>query len=261
MGYWGRVHKRAVREARALLHIESNERLALALITSVAGILGLLFWDSKDAATQEIIMRAAGIAVIVLLFPAFYAIKFHAVPSVMDREQRDQISDLQKAAEPVLEILFSKDDGLHIVPGAHTPARDSRGNNLILSGTLIRVTLWNRSTHKTVKDARCVIKAVEGYHHAFSNQDLQPLAEDSPLPMPADAKQIITVLFVPDDPAIGKVFIIYNKTAKGSPRIGLGDGLPRKNYTFEIQATGLDIGVTSKKLAVTLDNGVDAHLE
>ena len=160
---------------------------------------------------------------------------------------------LEKAAEPNLDIILVNNT-IHIVSGYMTIINGD-GNEQQIEGTLIRVTVLNKSINKSVRDVRCVIPRIEGYDHAFSNQKLQPLAASPSFQLAAGGMQVVGVLFVPNDVGLGEIFILYDN------RLAIGRGLPRKDHRLLVQAQGLDIAPASRWLVVKLDGEIDAYLE
>ena len=160
---------------------------------------------------------------------------------------------LQAEATPRLEILLGTDTK-HIVQGFMTIGQND-GSNRQIKGTLVRITVRNKSSNKSVQDVRCVIPQIEGWAHAFTNQKLQPLAAGPSFQLAAGGRQVVGVLFVPDDEAIGEVFILYDD------RLTIGRGLPRRDHRIMVQAQGLDVASAGKWLVLRLAADVIASLE
>ena len=89
-----------------MLHIEANERLILAFICAVVAVVALIFIGSKDAAVEEIIIRAIGAALIILAFPFVYVRRLVSIPAQRDGAQRIQIERLEIEKLPVLTLDF-----------------------------------------------------------------------------------------------------------------------------------------------------------
>ena len=160
---------------------------------------------------------------------------------------------IDKAAEPILD-LFLNADTIHVVHG-YLSVFDNEGNRIGIEGTLIRITVINRSAIKTINNVRCVIQEIEGYVHAFTNQELEPLAAPKPFSLAAGGKQVIGALFVPDDKELNEINILYDA------QLEIGRGLPRQNHRLWIQAQGLDIAPTDKRLILELEPEIKAYLE
>jgi hypothetical protein len=77
--YWKAVHKRALKEARHALWIETGERAVIAI--AVIGLSIVLLWivGGRELATTEIIIRATVTAAFIFVFPFVYLWKLHLI--------------------------------------------------------------------------------------------------------------------------------------------------------------------------------------
>jgi hypothetical protein len=94
--YWKAVHKRALKEARHALWIETGERAVIAI--AVIGVSIVLLWivGGREMATTEIIIRAAVTAAIIFVFPFVYLWKLTSLPATMNNDLVQQISAYEK---------------------------------------------------------------------------------------------------------------------------------------------------------------------
>ncbi len=102
-GYWRRVHNRAAGEALHLLGLGSWSQIVIRAAVVIAAILALMFWGSTDAASDEMIVRVAIVAVIVLLFPLVYVWKFVRSPAAIEKE----LIDIHKQRVGALESTIN----------------------------------------------------------------------------------------------------------------------------------------------------------
>lgn len=189
----------------------------------------------------------------IVAWPVLFIIKFLFVsPYRLWRDDHIKLERLENAIKPKLEIMYS-DNNVHFVDGGLRIKSDS-GEPITLDGKLVRVTIYNKSKNKTIKDAHCVIYEIEGNTHAFSNQPLQPLESSINLNLVAQAKQVIQVLFIPNSLNYG-ICIGYDES-----NLSIGRWLPRKNYRILLQAQGIDIAPTRRWLNLKFD-GEKANVE
>lgn len=128
--YWGRVHRRAVREAARSLGLDSREQIVIKAVVTVAVIGVLSYWGSEDAPFDEILSFGARLAVLVLLIlPAIYLWKFVKIPPKMEQEAKEEFSEelnflnqrmtiLESEREQILSFEFRGEDNkfLETVP-------------------------------------------------------------------------------------------------------------------------------------------------
>ena len=92
MAYWSKVHRQALADARHALWLETGERAVIALILAALTIVLLWLLGGHEAATTELIAKAAGTAAILLLFPFFYLWKFLRAIVLFDAKAGEKIS-------------------------------------------------------------------------------------------------------------------------------------------------------------------------
>jgi hypothetical protein len=94
--YWKAVHKRALKEARHALWIETGERAVIAI--AMIGVSIVLIWvvGGREMATTAIIIRAAVTAAIIFVFPFVYLWKLASLPATMNNDLVQQISAYEK---------------------------------------------------------------------------------------------------------------------------------------------------------------------
>lgn len=106
--YWREIHGLALSETARVFHIESVEKLLLAIVTAVALVAALLLVGSEDAARDEMIVRSVLAGVVVLGFPLVYVIKFIQAPPRRDQVKQERIEKLQTAFEPNIEFITNE---------------------------------------------------------------------------------------------------------------------------------------------------------
>lgn len=108
--YWIRVASEAARRTLAALGLVSWEQIVIKGLIAIAIILALIFFGSTDASRDEMVVRVAIIAIIVLLFPIIFVWNLVGLPPELDRQGRDKIGALDKRLEPKLDIQFDESD-------------------------------------------------------------------------------------------------------------------------------------------------------
>jgi len=114
--YWGRVCARAWSEAAEAVGLDSRHKIMTKVIVGVAIVLVLAFYGSKDASTDEMVVRGAAVALVVFIFPFVYVWKFISVPAKMESESRKEADNIirEKSAE-IQELRDSLGKGLAIM--------------------------------------------------------------------------------------------------------------------------------------------------
>ncbi len=123
--YWKRVGYRAYSETTALLGVDSREKIVIKGIFVVAIILALALFGSKDASTDEMIVRFTIIAVFVLLILLVYAWKFVDSPPRIESEAaaeanakisslQERITALEDERQQILTFEFRPEDNKYL---------------------------------------------------------------------------------------------------------------------------------------------------
>jgi hypothetical protein len=140
--YWCQVHRRALKEARIVLRIDTGER---AVITGLlAAIYLVLVWTlvGKEAGSSEFVLKVAASLAPVVLLPIIYIFKFFLVPPSMHQEALNESASLRiqlnqiTTKRPFLYKTFSLVGGPHPDDGhkfSFTPTLifENRGDEII----------------------------------------------------------------------------------------------------------------------------------
>ncbi len=87
--YWRNIHKRAVKDARHALRIETADRVVITVIVMIIAIAVIWLVNTHEMATNEIIKRVCYTVAVIIAFPAVYFWKFIAAPAKIDAEERN----------------------------------------------------------------------------------------------------------------------------------------------------------------------------
>ncbi|GJE45765.1 hypothetical protein [Methylobacterium soli] len=102
--YWRSVHKRALKDTRSALALESTERLVITIILAVLAICLLWLVGGPSEAGGELATKAAGSAAILLFFPLVYLWRIFKTPSLLSME----LKEIARALEERLRIISEK---------------------------------------------------------------------------------------------------------------------------------------------------------
>jgi len=133
-GYWKAVSSRAMREALAAAHLDSQSRVMIALAIGALGVIGLAVWGSEGAAKDQLIFAGVVLAFYFLTVPMIYLVKIVTVPGSIHNEQSDHMLKLESALEATRAASDSsgprpnmtiRDLFFHIAPDVHTHSEQS----------------------------------------------------------------------------------------------------------------------------------------
>lgn len=120
--YWIAVHRRAFKDARTTLRLDSPGRAITRIGLSVLAIGVLFFVGSEGAWKDEIWVKGVLSALIVCCFPVVYLWWLLATPPKLHREKEQQIAELKGKIEKKISLTFDPD-----VPGCVVCTRLSDG--------------------------------------------------------------------------------------------------------------------------------------
>jgi hypothetical protein len=93
--YWYTVHRRAVRDARNALWIETKERFMIALLLAIIALALIWLLGGREIAGHELIVQIALTAAVIVAFPFVYCWKLMTSPAKMQAEADDRIKLLE----------------------------------------------------------------------------------------------------------------------------------------------------------------------
>src|SRR6266446_4178132 len=112
--YWRKLHQRALKEARHALVIETKERTVIAFVIAVVSICLLWLVGHHEGAISELLLRIAGTAAIVFVFPVVYLWKYVTAPEKLDQEANNEIDrlsgELDALSSSSFEVLYDPTD-------------------------------------------------------------------------------------------------------------------------------------------------------
>jgi hypothetical protein len=94
--YWGSAHRRAIKDARNALWIETNERFLIALLVSIIALALIWLFGGREIADHELIVQIALTAAVIIAFPLVYCWKFATAPAKMQAEADARIKQLER---------------------------------------------------------------------------------------------------------------------------------------------------------------------
>lgn len=174
MSYWKRIHKGALGGALAFAGLQSRGPVMLKFILAIVIILVLWRFGSEDAAADEVLFRAAGMAFVVLLLPLTYIWFFLLEISESDRKLRnDQSAEVGTLNAKIAEIGNSRPNfnfqwtGIwyggvsSVIPAGYT--------NITVAGRIVNngnnssaLVDWSASIGVGLEDCELQICAVQG---------------------------------------------------------------------------------------------------
>jgi len=149
--YWSRVHRRAFKETAELFGLDSKRQIVTRVTGALIVMLVLAFWGSEGAAQDEMLIRFAIIAVIILIFPIPYLWKLASVPPAMHREvviENDSLLEkLRATVTPRLRLNLSSEPFRRLNFGgtSESPFAGHRQTQIFASETILRIECQNIS--------------------------------------------------------------------------------------------------------------------
>ena len=124
--YWRLVFKRATKEARAALSIETGERVVIGIVVTITAIALLWLYGSEGSSLDAAIERVGPWIIIILaIYPVVLAWKFIRTPPHIDAELHERIESLQARLMPKLKFTWRPDDNKYLERGSRkTPRRE-----------------------------------------------------------------------------------------------------------------------------------------
>ncbi len=116
-GYWRKVHLRALKEARHDLWIETGGRAVIAIIIGALAVALIWLIGGQEMAANELVIRGAVTAAILIAFPIVYLWKFAAAPAKMAAEQEAKIAGFM-ATRANLEVHIGNGAPYEFAAGA-----------------------------------------------------------------------------------------------------------------------------------------------
>ena len=221
--------------------IDSRERLVIAIVGAILAVLGLALWGFKDAAAEEIIVRSAVAAAIILCFPVVYAMRFVALPSKVNNAQQKKIAQLEEKRKPLLSLNFENKP-----PFVNRIKLDDTTD-----ATIYRTGIKNESMTNSIDEVRCVIKQIDQRKHAYTNAKLKPLHGPPAFQLAAGGEHVVSLLLVPD--TWESMLILYADQ-------GLNSSIPKQDFKFLIEAQGKNTPSRSKWFAFTVSSDGTTNL-
>ena len=102
--YWGNVHKRAVKDARCLLRIETTEGVVIGILLTIMALAIIWLLGDHEIAEHTLIIRMAFTVAVIIALPAVYSWKFVTAPAKMAAEATARLH-VYKSDKAQLEIL------------------------------------------------------------------------------------------------------------------------------------------------------------
>lgn len=94
--YWRTAHRRAVKDARNALCIETRERFVIALLLAVIALTLIWLFGGREIAGHELIVQIALTSAVIVAFPFVYCWKLVTSPAKRQAEADARIEQLEQ---------------------------------------------------------------------------------------------------------------------------------------------------------------------
>ena len=108
--YWRLVHKRALRDARHALGLETRQRVVTKISVALVGIILVGYFAGADNAKSKIIIGLASTGAVSLVFVAAYIWNFLVSPPKLHKELSDERDLLKNQFQTKSRIQQAIDD-------------------------------------------------------------------------------------------------------------------------------------------------------